>query len=53
MDGANDTPHERPGRSVKVEGRELEEEERSMTGWCHVQRKSGQEEKEVATVTRG
>ena len=32
---------------------ELEEEERSMKGWCQVRRKNSQEEKEVATMTRG
>ena len=48
-----DSPFERPGRSVEVEGELLEEEERSMKGWCHVRRRSGQEEKDVATVLRG
>ena len=43
----------RPGQRVELEGRELEEEERSMKGWCQVRRKTGQEEKGVATVTRG
>ena len=41
-----DSPYARPGRRVEVEGVELEEEERSMTGWCQVRRKRGQEEKE-------
>ena len=36
-----------------MEGLEHEEEERSMKGWCQVRRKTGQEEKGVATVTRG
>ena len=38
---------------VDVEGVELEEEERSMMGWCQVRRKSGQEVKDVSTETRG
>ena len=38
---------------MELEGAELEEEERSMKGWCQVRRKSGQEEKEVSTETRG
>ena len=38
---------------MEVEGVELEEEERSMKGWCQVRRKSGQEEKEVSTETCG
>ena len=48
-----DSPYERPGRRMEVEGVELEEEERSMKGWCHVRRRNGQEEKDVATVSRG
>ena len=47
-----DTPLERPGRTVEVEGR-LEEEEASMTGWCQVRRKQGQVEKDVAAGSRG
>ena len=31
----------------------LEEEERSMTGWCSVRRKGGQVEKVVSAVSRG
>ena len=52
VDGAMDTPLERPGRTVEVEGR-LEEEEASMTGWCQVRRKGGQVEKDVSAVSRG
>ena len=36
-----------------MKGVELEEEERSMKGWCQVRRKSGQEVKDVSTETRG
>ena len=53
VDGIVDSPYVRPGQRVEVEGVELEEEERSMKGWCQVRRKSGQEEKEVSTETRG
>ena len=38
---------------MEVEGVELEEEERSMKGWCQVRRKIGQEEKAAAAETRG
>ena len=38
---------------MEVEEVELEEEERSMKGWCQVRRKNSQEEKEVAAMTRG
>ena len=48
-----DSPYVMPGRRVEVDGVELAEEERSMKGWCHVRKKSGQEEKGVATVARG
>ena len=48
-----DSPYVRPGQRVEVEGVELEEEERSMKGWCQVRRQNSQEEKEVATMTRG
>ena len=48
-----DSPYMQQARRVEVEGVELEEEERLMKGWCQVRRKSGQEEKEVATMTRG
>ena len=44
VDGANDTPFERPEKREEVEGREMEEEERSMMGWVQVRRKSDQEE---------
>ena len=47
------SPYMRPGQRVEVEGVELEEEEISMKGWCQVRRKNSQEEKEVATMTRG
>ena len=36
-----------------MEGAELEVEERSMTGWCLVRTKGGQEEKVVSAVSRG
>ena len=52
VDGALDTPLERPGRTVEVEGR-LEEEEVSMTDWCQVRRKKGQVETEVVAGSRG
>ena len=38
-DGANPTPHERPGRRWEVEGREPEVEEDLMTGWVTVRGK--------------
>ena len=53
VDGICDSPYVRPGQVVEVEGLELEERERSMKGWCQVWRKSGQEEKDVAALTRG
>ena len=52
VDGALDTPLERPGRTVEVEGR-LEEEEVSMTEWCQVRRKKGQVETDVVAGSRG
>ena len=52
VDGALDTPLERPGRTVEVEGR-LEEEEVSMTEWCQVRRKKGQVETNVVARSRG
>ena len=52
VDGAVDTPLERPGRTVEVEGR-LEEEEVSMTEWCQVRRKKGQVETDVVARSRG
>ena len=45
-------PGGRLGRRVEVEGRKLEVEEESMTGWCQVRRKGGQEEKVVSAVSR-
>ena len=53
VDDIVDSLYVRPGQRVEVEGVELEEEERSMKGWCQVRRKNSQEEKEVATMTRG
>ena len=47
-----DTPLERPGRTVEVEGR-LEEEEALMTGWSQVRRKKGQVETDVVARSRG
>ena len=38
-DGANPTPHERPGRIWEVEGREPEVEEDLRTGWVTVRGK--------------
>merc|ERR1712030_14185 len=52
VDGAVDTPLERPGRTVEVEGR-LEEEEVSMMGWSQVRRKKGQVETDVVARSRG
>merc|ERR1712082_83280 len=52
VDGATDTPLERPGRTVEVEGR-LEEEEVSMTEWCQLRRKKGQVETDVVARSRG
>ena len=52
VDGVQDSPLERPGKKVEVEGR-LEVEEDSMTEWCQVRRKGGQVEKDVAAVSRG
>ena len=53
VDGVCDSPYMQPGKCVEVEGVELEEEERSMKGWCQVRRKLGQEEKAAAAETRG
>ena len=47
-DGANPTPHERPGRRWEVEGREPEVEEDLRTGWVTVQ---GKRECQVETET--
>ena len=52
VDGAMDTPLEKLGRRVEVEGRKLEVEEASMTEWCQV-RKRGQVEKNVSAEARG
>ena len=52
VDGATDTPLERPGSSVEVEGEKLEAEEASMMVWSRV-RKRGQVEKNVSAVARG
>ena len=53
VDGIQDSPYVSPGKVCEVEGYELEEEERSMKGWCQVRRKRGQVEKDVAAETRG
>ena len=52
VDGAMDTPLERPGSRVEVEGEKLEVEEASMMVWSRV-RKRGQVEKNVSAVARG
>ena len=48
-----DTPLERPGKTVEVEGEKLEEEEASMTGWSQVRTKKGQVETDVVARSRG
>ena len=53
VDGICDSPLTQQGKYVEVEGVEMEPEERSMKGWCHVRRKNSQEEKEAAAETRG
>ena len=53
VDGICDSLVMQQARRVEVEGVELEEEERSMKGWCQVRRKNSQEEKEAATMVRG
>ena len=45
LDGMNDTPQEKPGRCVEVEGREMEKGEEAMKDWVSVRRK-GQVETE-------
>ena len=50
VDGAMDTPLERPGS--RVEGEKLEVEEASMMVWSRV-RKRGQVEKKLSAVARG
>merc|ERR1712215_488481 len=52
VDGAMDTPLERPGRTVEVEGR-LEVGKESMTGWSQVRRKKGQGETDVVAGSGG
>ena len=52
VDGAMDTPLERLGSRVEVEGEKLEEEEASMMVWSQV-RKRGQVVKNVSAVARG
>ena len=52
VDGAQDSPLERLGSRVEVEGR-LEVGKESMTGWSQVQRKKGQVEMDVVAVSRG
>merc|ERR1712082_541671 len=52
VDGATDTPLERPGSRVEVEGEKLEAEEASMKVWSQV-RKRGQVVKNVSAEARG
>ena len=52
VDGAMDTPLERPGSRVEVEGEKLEEKEASMMVWSQV-RKRGQVVKNVSAEARG
>ena len=52
VDGATDTPLERPGSRVEVEGEKLEAEEASMMEWSRV-RKRGQVEKNLSAEARG
>ena len=52
VDGVTDTPLERPGSRVEVEGEKLEAEEASMKVWSQV-RKRGQVEKNVSAEARG
>ena len=53
VDGIFDSPLTLPGKTVEVEGVEMEPEERSMKGWSQVRRKISQEEKDAAADTRG
>ena len=53
VDGICDSLLTQQGKFVEVEGVEMEPEERSMKGWCQVRRKTSQEEKKAAAVTRG
>ena len=48
IDGANPTPHTRPGKIWEVEGRRPEEGEDSMMGWVTVR---GRKECQVETET--
>ena len=52
VDGVTDTPLERPGSRVEVEGEKLEAEEASMMVWSQV-RKRGQVVKNVSAEARG
>ena len=48
LDGANDTPQEKPGRQVEVEGREFEEGEGEfMQKYPHIAQVRSQEEMEA------
>ena len=53
LTGYRTPPLTLPGKSVEVEGVEMEPEERSMKGWSQVRRKISQEEKDAAADTRG
>ena len=52
VDGVQDSPLEKLGSRVEVEGEKIEEEEASMMVWSRV-RKRGQVEKNVLAVARG
>ena len=52
VDGVQDSPLEKLGSRVEVEGEKLEVEEASMMVWSQV-RKRGQVEKNVSAVARG
>ena len=52
VDGVQDSPLEKLGSRVEVEGEKLEEKEASMMVWSRV-RKRGQVEKNVSAVARG
>ena len=52
VDGVQDSPLEKLGSRVEVEGEKLEVEEASMMVWSRV-RKRGQVEKNVSAVARG
>ena len=52
VDGVQDSPLEKLGSRVEVEGEKLEAEEASMMVWSQV-RKRGQVEKNVSAMARG